>query len=119
MVSNSPLDSSCLGLRQRSHHHLGLLECTQSDVSMDQSTSSMAITAFSDSCDIPTVAIDDRLAHQNAGRYGISGHIFTSSRHGVKSNGQSFQFAHYTKFSSAKMLSSRLQRARRRKDLVP
>lgn len=37
---------------------------------MDQSTSSMAITAFSDSCDIPTVAFDDRLAHQSAERGG-------------------------------------------------
>lgn len=26
------------------------------------------------------------------GRYGISGHIFTSSRHGVKTNGPSFRF---------------------------
>ena len=43
---------------------------------------------------------------------------FTSSSHGVKTNGPSFQFGHYTKLSFARILFSRLQSARRRKDLL-
>ena len=91
MVSNFHPDLSCLGLRQRSLRHLELVECSRSSFSYrltDEQHGTQGVNRFLATYPRRRSMIDLRIRSAN-GEVLLSelSHIFTSSRHGVTTNG--------------------------------